>query len=307
MAYSLSSLRAFVEVARSRSFTRAAETLCLTQSAVSKQIQALESAVGFRLFERTRGVLTLTAAGAAYQACAAEAMAVLEQGRVMGREVAGHKHAGSSVELSASPAFATYWLVPRLPDFLAASPEMRFVLRPRLPDIAPVAERFDMQVRLGAGRWPDAQASYLLGREMALVASPKLLAGRRIRSWQDLQDLPVLQRAQRGYDWDAWRKAVAPAWQPMGPQWLFEGFSALIPAVIAGCGLAVCPLFMVLDALDGGQLVRPLGECVTTRHAYHAVMPAGAGRNAARDRLLDWMQLQAQQTQNRLLSCLQIP
>ena len=304
MSTSITSLRAFVEVVRTQSFTRAAETLCLTQSSVSKQVQALERQLGFRLFQRSPRALVLTAAGTAYLAYAADAIALLEEGKAAGQDVAGRKGASSVIEISASPAFAAHWLVSRLPRFLAASPGTRINLRPRLPDQSPVTERFDIEVRVGAGRWPDAQATCLLGHEMALVASPGLLAGRRIESWQDLKDLPVLQRAQRGYDWMEWRKAAAPEWPVGGAELLFEGFSVLIPAAIAGCGLAICPLFMVLDALRQGTLIRPLKECVRTRYAYHAVVPAGASRNSARDRMLDWLLLESQQTQMQLRSFL---
>lgn len=305
MSSSLSALRAFVEVARSQSFTRAAETLCVTQSAVSKQVQVLEHQLGFRLFLRSRRALLLTPAGSAYLAYAADAVATLEEGKAIGQEVAGQKGTGSAVEISSSPAFAAHWLVSRLPRFLASSPSTRLSLRPRLPDMSPVTERFDIEVRVGGGRWPDARATYLLGREMALVASPGLLAGRRIRSHHDLDGLPVLQRAQRGYDWKEWSEHAAPDWRREGPeQLLFEGFSVLVPAVVAGCGLAICPLFMVLDELQSGRLVRPLRECVNTRYAYYAVVPAGAGRNAARDRLLDWMLAESQLTQSRLQSYL---
>jgi DNA-binding transcriptional LysR family regulator len=305
MSSSLTSLRAFVEVARSQSFTRAAETLHQTQSSVSKQVQALEHQLGFRLFQRSRRALVLTAAGAAYLAYASDAIAMLEEGKAVGQEVAGRKNAGSTIELSASPGFAAHWLVSRLPRFLAASPATRLNLRPRLPDLSPVTERFDIEVRVGAGRWPDAQATSLLGHEMALVASPKLLAGRRVGSWEDLKDLPVLQRAQRGYDWAEWSKEAAPQWQATGAELLFEGFSVLIPAAIAGCGLAICPLFMILDELQSGELIRPMKECVRTRYAYYAVVPAGASRNSARDRMIEWMLSEAQQTQMHLKSYLE--
>lgn len=300
MSSSLSALRAFVEVARSQSFTRAAETLCVTQSAVSKQVQALEHQLGFRLFQRSRRALLLTPAGDAYLAYAADAVAMLEEGRAIGQEVAGEKRSGSTVEISASPGFAAHWLVSRLPRFLSSSPSTRLSLRPRLPDLSPVTERFDIEVRVGGGRWPDAHATYLLGREMALVASPGLLSGRPIESYKDLEGVPMLQRAQRGYDWKEWGELVAPDSQLGSPELLFEGFSVLIPAVIAGCGLGICPLFMVLDELQSGRLVRPLRECVDARYAYYAVVPAGAGRNSARDRLLDWMVAEAQATQARL-------
>jgi DNA-binding transcriptional LysR family regulator len=135
-----------------------------------------------------------------------------------------------------------------------------------------------------------------------------LLAGRQIRGAQDLGGLPLLQRAQRGYGWDEWAEAAAPHWdRSRSPELLFEGFSVLIPAAIAGCGLAVCPLFLVLDALERGELVRPLGECVLGASAYYAVVPAGASRNAAREQLLQWLLQQAQASSARVDRLLAAP
>lgn len=300
-ATSTACLRAFVETARWQSFTRAAETLCLTQSAVSKQVQLLEQQVGVRLLRRAPQGLSLTPAGSAFLAHASEALATLAEGEARARQLAGSEEAGGSVELSASPAFAAHWLIPLLPQFVAVAPSTRLLLRPRLPDFTPVTERFDLEIRLGRGRWPDSQATYLLGREMALVASPKLLAGRSIERAEDLSGLPLLQRAQRGYGWDEWAESAAPDWdRSRSPELLFEGFSVLIPAVVAGCGLAVCPLFLVLDALERGELVRPLGESVTGSCAYYAVTAAGASRNAAREQLLEWLLAQAQRTSERM-------
>jgi len=174
-------LRAFIEVARCNSFTRAADTLCLTQSAVSKQVQALEEQLGCRLFVRSGKLLALTPAGYAYLAHASDALAMLQDGMAIAQEVAGEKTPAAAVEISASPAFASYWLIPRLPGFRERAPGTRLAVRPRLPDFSPVTERFDLEGRGGAGRWPDARAIRLLGREMALVASPDLLGTRAPR------------------------------------------------------------------------------------------------------------------------------
>lgn len=290
-------LRAFVETARWRSFTRAAETLCLTQSAVSKQVQMLEQQLGVRLMGRAPQGLSLTPAGCAYLAHASEALTALAEGEARARQLAGDAKSGGAIEFCASPAFAAHWLIPRLPRFVASSPSTRLLLRPRLPDFAQASERFDLEIRLGRGRWPDAQACYLIGREMALVASPKLLANRQVNTPRDLSGLPLLQRAQRGFGWDEWAGAAAPEWDRRdAPELLFEGFSVLIPAVVAGCGLAICPLALVLEPLQRGELVRPLGECVEGASAYYAVVASGAGRNSAREQLMEWLMAEARST-----------
>lgn len=305
MSHSLTNLRAFIEVARSGSFTRAADTLCVSQSAISKRIQSLEEQLGLELFIRTGKRLHLSPAGEVYLAHVNDAMALLDSGHGLAREVAGQHPSPHSLEVSASPAFATHWLISRLPGFLQLSSASKLSVRPRLPDLASANERFDVEIRLGAGRWPNARSYYLLGREMALIASPDLVSGRRIRSVHDLQGLPLLRRAQRGYDWHEWAQATSPDWDAyLQADMVFEGFSVLIPAIKAGLGLGICPLFMVLDELRSGALVRPLQEQVFSQSAYYVVLPKSTTSPHAQHRFLEWLKEQADGTQMVLSSYL---
>lgn len=305
MSQPLTNLRVFIEVARSGSFTRAADTLCVSQSAISKRIQSLEEQLGLELFIRTGKRLHLSPAGDVYLAHVNDAMALLESGQGLAREVAGQHLSPHSLEISASPAFATHWLIPRLPGFIQLNPVSKLSVRPRLPDLASANERFDIEIRLGAGRWPNARSHYLLGREMALIASPELIGGRRIRSVRDLHGLPLLRRAQRGYDWHEWAQAKAPDWEAyLQADTVFEGFSVLIPAIRAGLGLGICPLFMVMDELRSGSLVRPLQEQVLSQSAYYVVLPKSTANPHAQHRFLEWLQEQANATQMVLNSYL---
>ncbi|MFC3338650.1 LysR substrate-binding domain-containing protein [Paracandidimonas soli] len=302
MLHSVAELKAFIEVARSGSFTRAAETLCVSQSAISKRIQSLEEALDIALFIRTGKKLSLSAAGNVYLTHANEALALLESGHGLAREVAGQEAMASApLEISASPAFATHWLIARLPDFHRLYPSCPLSVRPRLPDLASTSERFDIAIRLGAGRWANARSHYLLGREMALVASPALLRQHRIRSIQDLQGLPLLHRAQRGYDWHEWAQAMAPGQHiPMQANMVFEGFSVLIPAIKAGLGFGICPLFMVQSELQSGELARPFMEQVSSRFTYHVVLPKSTSNTHVRDRFLVWLKEQADTSRDEL-------
>lgn len=301
MSHSVAELKAFIEVARSGSFTRAAETLCVSQSAISKRIQNLEEALGIELFIRTGKKLCLSAAGNVYLTHVNDALALLESGHGLAREIAGQDMASASLEISASPAFAAHWLIDRLPSFHQLYPSGRLSVRPRLPDLASTNERFDIAIRLGAGRWANARSHYLMGREMALIASPALVRQHNIRSIHDLQDLPLLRRAQRGYDWHEWEQAMAPGQTiPTRTNMIFEGFSVLIPAIKAGLGFGICPLFMVLHDLQRGELVRPFMEQIPSRFSYYVVLPKNTSNAQVRDQFLDWLKEQADATRNEL-------
>ena len=267
---SVTSLRIFLAAARSLNFSRSAEELSLTQSAVSKHIGALEARLGVALFQRLPTGLRLTYAGALYFERIGAALRLIDEADALVAQP------GSRVALNVavSPSFAQFCLLPGLAEFFERHPGIRVNVRPRLLYGRGEGERFDAEIQLHAGYVSGMSAHYLCGREMALVAAPGLLRRHPVRRVDDLDGLPLLKRAQRGYGWDEWRAEVAPLWP--GPSVTapeYEGFSVLLPAVMHGLGAAIVPLCMVLQPLREGTLCRPLGEMVEGRFGYYLMQP----------------------------------
>lgn len=111
-------LPTFEAAARNLSFTKAAQELFLTQSAVSRQVQALEAALGVRLFERRTRALALTAVG---QSVYRSVQDVLERVEALARSARGTPEV-RTVTLTTTPGFASLWLIPRLVRFIEAHP-----------------------------------------------------------------------------------------------------------------------------------------------------------------------------------------
>jgi len=267
---SLSSLRVFLAAGRHLNFSRTAEELHLTQSAVSKHIQALEERLGTALFKRTPTGLRVTYAGALYLEKITAAVRLIDEADAL----VAHPNARVNLNIAVSPSFAQYCLIPNLQEFFEMHPEIRINVRPRLMLGRDKAERFDAEIQLHTGYASGMATQYLCGKRMALVASPALLARQPIRTVADLEGVTLLKRAQRGYSWDDWKTEAAPTWagpSPSAPE--YEGFSLLLPALLHGLGAAVVPLCLVGDALADGTLVRPLGESVDGRYGYHLMLP----------------------------------
>lgn len=267
---SLSSLRVFLAASRHLNFSRTAEELHLTQSAVSKHIQALEARLGTALFKRLPNGLRVTYAGALYQEKVSAAVRLIDEADAL----VAHPHARVNLNIAVSPSFAQFCLIPNLREFFDLHPEIRINLRPRLMQGRDKAERFDAEIQLHTGYVSGMSTQYLCGREMVLVAAPSLLERQPIQSLDDLARVPLLKRAQRGYGWEEWKAELAPLWPGPGasaPE--YEGFSVLLPAVLHGLGVAIVPLCMVSTQLRNGQLVRPLGETVEGRYGYHLMWP----------------------------------
>lgn len=290
---SLITLRVFLSAARTLNFSRSAERLNITQSAVSKHIGALEERLGVALFKRLPNGLRLTHAGAIYQERVSAALQMLDEADAM----VANPMTRVALNIAISPSFAHACMIPALPEFFALHPEVRVNIRPRLFYRREQAERFDAEIQLHTGNAAGMSAEYLCGREMTLVASPELLSRYPIRCIEDLDHVPLLKRAQRGYSWDEWRSEVAPLWA--GPSATttpeYEGFSVLLPAVLYGLGAALVPIVMVLEPLRAGTLVRPLNDVVESRYGYYLMRPRPNVGGVYADTFCDWITQRAQQ------------
>lgn len=289
---SLTSLRIFSGAARQLNFSRTAEDLHLTQSAVSKHIQALEARLGTALFKRMPTGLRLTHAGAVYLERISAALRLIDEADAQ----VSHPNARVALNIAVSPSFAQCCLIPRLQDFFTSHPGVRINLRPRLVSTREKAERFDAEIQLHTGHAAGMTGQYLCGREMCLVAAPALLARHPVDRIEDLARVPLLKRAQRGYGWDEWKSAMAPLWPGPGmeaPE--YEGFSVLLPAVLHGLGVAIMPLCIVAQYLSSGALVRPFGEAVEGRYAYYLMQPRPNLGGPYLDAFCSWLAAQAAQ------------
>lgn len=198
---SLEALVAFEAAARHQSFTRAAVALSLTQSAVCKQIAALEDYLGLALFHRVKKRISLTEAGELYARQIGEDLDRLERhtGALM-----THRGEGNVLELASVPTFATRWLIPRLGAFKARHPGITLNLTTRSQPFIFTDTGFDAAIHFGSPEWPGASTSALFGEEMIPVCSPQLLPPAGCASAADLARLPLLHHSGRHDAWPRW-------------------------------------------------------------------------------------------------------
>ena len=165
-------LRMFEVVARYRSCTHAAEELCLTPGAVSKQLQALEETLGVELFTRGQHGLNLTSAGQLYLECVRPVLAKLAEA---GERLAEYQWHTRNLHLRVPPAFADRWLLPRFSEYSDANPDQRVHIDASAMRDENLLFTYDLYVRFGKGPWHGCVADYLCGRQLIIVASPALL------------------------------------------------------------------------------------------------------------------------------------
>lgn len=244
----LNALRAFEVSARHLSFTRAAEELHLTQTAVSQHVRNLEQRLGKRLFRRVPKGLALTDEGMILLPTLVESFermaSVIERIRTtQKREVLSVGSVGS---------FAVGWLMPHLRDFQAREPfvEVRLFTNNNRVDLA--GEGLDYAIRFGDGHWHGTEAVHLLDAPLAAVCAPQV--AQRIASVRDL-GRETLLRSYRADEWSAWFKAAGVT-PPLLTGPMFDSSLVLANAAAQGAGIALLPIRLFSRDIRQGRLVR---------------------------------------------------
>lgn len=266
----LNAIRVFEAAARHQSFVRAAEELHVSPAAVSQQIKLLEDYLGVVLFKRGKK-LALGESSVAVLPLVTDAFDQLE--RAMAK-VRVDSIAGPLV-VSAPPAFAARWLVPRMDDFHACHPavELHLLATRRLVDFS--VEDVDVAIRLGTGDYPELYVEHLMPEKIVLVATPGL--AQSIKAPADLAGCSLLED-----DWHV-KNDVFPAWEiwfsssgggnaPLRIKH-FSDLNLTIQAALAGLGVAMAWYSLVEDDLKMGRLVQLLDRTIPTNRGFHLVMP----------------------------------
>ncbi len=287
-------LVAFEAVARRGSITAAAGERFITQSALSRQIQALESALGVPVFERRHRALVLTPAGERLLAATRAAIAQL------GEAVAAIRapRPPAPLALTTTPSFAALWLIPRLAGFTRDHPgvDVRIDASFERRDLA--RGGFDLAVRY----MPLAQADgeRLFGEELVPVCSPALLRRRPhpLQVPADLVHHTLLQVADAGgsampLEWEPWlRQLGQPQLQPAA-RLTFNSYNEAIAAALAGQGVSLGRRPLIDALLKKRQLVVPFGEATDTARAYFLLLSPSAALRPDAQAFAAWLRVQA--------------
>lgn len=274
----LQTLVCFDAAARHESYTRAAQELSVTQSAVSRQIASLENFLGVALFRRTRHGVALTASGAAYARQITRRLEAMERDTLDAMSRHGE---GGALSLAAVPTFATRWLIPRLPDFAKQQPDVVVHIETRTRPFLFADAEFDAALYAGTpaqvANWAGTQALLLLHEAVVPVCSPQLLQAHTLKRKAVTPDaiarLPLLQQSTRADGWRQWFDAqqVAAPNARGGPR--YELFSMLATAAAHGLGVALIPTMLIEDELARGDLVVACDKPLSGERNYYLVTP----------------------------------
>lgn len=287
---SLDLLRAFRSAARLLSFTRAAQELSITQSAVSRGVKTLEDQLGQPLFRRVNRALQLTHAGQTLYRASEDALVLIDAAaeRIVGT--------GRTLAVTTTGPLASMWLVPRLPRFTKRHPDIDLRIAASQEALNLDRENLDLAIRYVLPEGGVASGELLAPYQIFPVCSPALARDRArpLRTPADLArhvrlDFETIVYGRPWYDWERWFDTVrlAPI-KPVGVQ-RFWHYDQVIRAALDGNGVAIGKRPALHDQLRDGTLVAPFGdEWVATLSGYYLEIAPHADRSVV-ETFIAWL------------------
>ncbi|MGF6209288.1 LysR family transcriptional regulator [Pseudomonas sp. ADAK2] len=282
---SLQGLQALVEVADSGSFTQAAHTLCLTQSAVSRKIQQLESHFGVSLFIRSSRSLQLTVEG---EQVLASARNILEQLKTLEDRLSPQKR---PFRIRMHVSLAVRWLLPKLSDFYLRHPDVSLSIETVATEIVEPAADSDAYILYLPEPSNDPASLTLFEESLVPVCAPGFGP---LDSMDDLVRFALLHRSADKQAWIDWLAANGGKSLEDYRHIPFNLDELALDAAARGLGVAMTDLTLAQESLDRGVLVVPFGQPLKTQGIYSLCPQPSAASHPACGVIMQWFAEQAQ-------------
>jgi DNA-binding transcriptional LysR family regulator len=293
-------LRAFEAVARHLNFRAAAEEMALTQSAVSRQIQALEEEVGVSLFLRHTRAVELTSAGGQLLTAVSQSLPRIDAAVRQIRQSAGRQ----AVALTTFASFASMWLIPRLEQFQRDNPDIDIRIDASDSTLDLELADVDLALRYGPMANMPPTAIRMFGEQLTPVVSPWLLkGGASLAKPADVAQFTLIEAGdahQSHLEWLTWRRwfDVHGLAKLQPKRWLYFNYAyQMVQAALTGQGVVLARLPMVAESLANGDLVEPLPHArMDSPMAYWLII---GPRSAQRPEILEfcaWLKAQGKAT-----------
>jgi LysR family glycine cleavage system transcriptional activator len=279
-------LRAFHGAATHDRYRDAAESLGITESAISHQVRRLEEFLRTPLFDRSGKRPTLTDTGRRYLDQIEPAMRQIHAATEALLSASGR----SAVRLTLAPSLAATWLIPRLGAFEREHPEidLQLITTTRVVDL--MREQMDVAIRHGKGAWPDVEATFLLEETAMPVCAPGYLDPLPQEPSLDvLRSVRIIVSASFPDEWEEWARANGVELPALDDAITLDAMEQTLQVAESGHGLAMGRRPVVDGWLESGRLVAPFGMADPTGAAYYLCRPSDAVPTAAGRRLERWL------------------
>ncbi|MFN4156698.1 MAG: LysR substrate-binding domain-containing protein [Paracoccaceae bacterium] len=289
----LQSLRHLEAVVRNGTFEAAAQELNVTPGAVSQQIKRLEEGLGIALFTRAGNRSVPNAKALEIAKSLTDAFGQIEA--VLDAQT--DRSRSSSVKVKVYQTWANRWLIPRLDRFSQQFPDISVEFFTGYGAVDLNREGIHLALSLGGSEDDSAMAAPLLTPHLAPVCTPAVAAG--ISGARDLLNMPRIASRNRMQDWARWISATDLVPDESRPLMVFSNSTLVYEATLAGNGIAIAQVELVLADLKSGRLVRPLPQVVAAEAALCLIEVGGAMRRPAPRHFRDWIVSEAEGLRQR--------
>lgn len=285
---STTSLRCFEASARFLSFTKAAQVLHMTQSAISKQVAHLEDSLKIQLFERSLQGLKLTPAGDLFFK---ETKHILSQIELSVLNLLSHGSEAETLNISAHPTLCARWLIPMLKGFGKIHPNIHLDIQEQISSSEIENSKTDIAFLYGEGVWRDMTSIKLFTEKCVAVCAPSLIS-KPFNHLHDFKDHVLIQSQSRPRAWDEYFQSQACLMEQtfLGPR--FDTFYACIHAAMTGCGIALVPKLLVEKELNNGDLMVAWSHEMTTQQSYYMTFPTSMANTPKVNTIVEWIKNQ---------------
>jgi len=281
----INALRAFDAVARHGRFVKAADELNLTHGAVSKQIRRLEEIYETQLFVRSATDVRLTSNGQRLHKTFADVLRALTETL----QESNRDELVGELRLLMPPAFAAYWLMPRISRFSALYPEVSLKLETSSEMVREPDTKVDVTVRFGRPSWPDKDVQLLRDVSLFPVCSPELTLGPHpLSSISDLRRFPLLHE-DNGELWAKWLISARSNMQSGMANHYITDVQQLLQAARSGLGVALGDTVTARHFLETGTLVRPFKNMIRSPFSYYVISGKSDVKTLRAQAFVDWI------------------
>ena len=265
----LNALRVFEVAAKAESFSKAAETLCVTQSAVSKQIRLLEKNLGIILFERVGGIVIPTSEGRQYLTIISKALDTIE----LGTEKFYDSQSKEVLTINIAPSLSALWMFSRVNDFHSLHPNIVLHINSADDDIDWSKNDIDVAIRCLPRDRKHTDAELLLEEHLLLIATKQQLESKPINSLIDIQHYQCISFNNRPQLWEDFFDRHQLDRTKISSSFGCEHFYMVIQATLKHLGIGLVADFLCHDFIETKQLINPLEIKIASNYGYYLITP----------------------------------
>ncbi len=281
-----SALRAFHAAATHDRFRDAAETLGVTESAISHQVKRLEEYLHVSLIDRSGSQARLTETGQRYLQQIEPALLQIQAATESLLPTSGR----NAVRLTLPPSLAANWLIPKIGGFEQAHTniDLQLVTSTRVADLR--RDQIDLAIRHGRGKWRGLEATFLLEETASPVCAPGYFSqSENIATPQNLDGVRLIVNANFPDEWEEWARAHGLEPPSLSDSIILDVQEQALQLAENGYGLAMGRRPVVDDWLAKQRVIAPFGGANPTGAAYYLCKPSNQSLTVAARQVERWL------------------